>query len=60
MASVPLWSHLWRQPVFVPEGMVQHTLDDAVAERAAAAAALARQRTRYGSDRRTPTQEAAG
>jgi hypothetical protein len=60
LASLPLWSHLRRQPVFIPEGMVQHTLDDAVAERASAAAALARRRTRYGSDRRTPTQEAPG
>jgi hypothetical protein len=56
LLSIPLWSHLRRTRVFIPEGMVHRSLDDAVAERAATAAAI-RRRSRYGSDRRSPGGE---
>jgi hypothetical protein len=59
LLSLPLWSHLRRNPVFIPEGMVRRSLDDALAEREAAAAALARRRSSYGSDRRAGGTEAA-
>jgi hypothetical protein len=53
LASVPLWSHLRRSPVVLPEGMVHRTLDDIVAERSLTAAAVQRRRSRFGSDRRS-------
>jgi hypothetical protein len=59
LLSLPLWSHLRRTTVFIPEGMVHRSLDDAVAEREAAAAAMIRRRSGYGSDRRKPGPEAA-
>jgi hypothetical protein len=59
LLSVPLWSHLRRNPVFIPEGMVHRSLDDAVAEREATAAAVLRRRSSYSSDRREPGSEAA-
>jgi hypothetical protein len=59
LLSVPLWSHLRRTPVFIPEGMVHRSLDDAVAERAAATTAVLRRRTSYTSDRRNSGREAA-
>ncbi|HET9139236.1 hypothetical protein [Actinophytocola sp.] len=59
LLSVPLWSHLRRNRVFIPEGMVHRSLDDAVAEREAAAAAVVRRRSSYRSDRREPGSEAA-
>jgi len=59
LLSVPLWSHLRRNTVFIPEGMVHRSLDDAVAEREAAAAAMVRRRSSYGSDRRKSGAEAA-
>jgi hypothetical protein len=58
LLSVPLWSHLRRTRVFIPEGMVHRSLDDALAERAAAAAEATRQRSRYASDRRGAETEA--
>lgn len=57
LLSLPLWSHLRRNPVFIPEGVVHQVLDDAVAEREAAAATLRRRRSSYGSDRREPGPE---
>lgn len=51
VASIPLWSHLRRSPAD-PMGAVVRTLDQTVADREAAAAALARQRSSYASDRR--------
>ena len=59
LLSTPLWSHLRRSTVFIPEGMVHRSLDDAVAERDAAVAAVIRKRSSYGSDRRKPGPEAA-
>ncbi|MFI7546769.1 hypothetical protein [Actinoplanes sp. NPDC049599] len=59
LLSLPLWSHLRRTKVFIPDGMVHRSLDDAVAERDAAAAALIRRRSSYASDRRDPGPEAA-
>jgi hypothetical protein len=59
LLSVPLWSHLHRSAVFISEGMVNRSLDDAVAEREAAAAAVIRRRSSYRSDRRKPGAEAA-
>jgi hypothetical protein len=60
LLSLPLWSHLRRSPVFIPEGMAHRSLDDAVAEREAAAATLVRRRSSYGSDRRRSGTEATG
>ncbi|SDL12865.1 hypothetical protein [Tessaracoccus oleiagri] len=51
LGTIPLWSHLRRSPVD-PNGVIFRSLDDTVAERAAAAAALARKRSNYASDRR--------
>lgn len=51
LASLPLWSHLRRTPAD-PLGAVVRTLDQTVEDREAAAAALARQRSSYASDRR--------
>lgn len=59
LLSLPLWSHLRRTPVFIPETVAHRALDDTVAERQAAAAALRRRRSSYGSDRREPGPEAA-
>jgi hypothetical protein len=59
LLSVPLWSHLRRNTVVIPEGMVHRSLDDAVAEREAAAAAATRKHSSYGSDRRDPGPDAA-
>lgn len=50
-ATLPLWSHLRRTPAD-PFGAVVRTLDETTEERARAAAALARQRSSYASDRR--------
>ncbi len=58
LLSLPLWSHLRRNPVFIPDGMVRQSLDDAVAEREAAAVDLQRRRSSYASDRRAPGTEA--
>ena len=51
--SLPLWSHLRRSPVTLPEGMERRSLDFTVLEREAEAATWQRQRSSYGSDRRT-------
>ena len=58
LLSLPLWSHLRRSAVHLPEGVVQRSLDAVVAEREAAAASLTRRRSSYGSDRREPGTEA--
>lgn len=60
VVSLPLWSHLRRSPVFVPEGMTHRSLDEVVAERDAAAAALSRRRSSYGSDHRSGRDEVSG
>ena len=54
--SLPLWSHLRRTRVLLPEGMTRRSLDESVAERKAVAAAQVRRRTTYRSDRH-PTLE---
>ncbi|GGM52940.1 hypothetical protein GCM10011608_42330 [Micromonospora sonchi] len=59
LLSLPLWSHLRRNPVFIPEAVAHQALDDVVAERQAATAALRRRRSSYGSDRREPDPGAA-
>ena len=51
VGALPLWSHLRRTPAD-PLGAVVRTLDETLAEREAAAAALLRRRTSYASDRR--------
>ena len=51
VASLPLWSHLRRTPAD-PMGAVVRSLDQTLADREAAAAAQARQRSSYASDRR--------
>ncbi len=53
LISLPLWSHLRRSKVFLPEGMAVRTLDATLLERELAAASVQRRRTTYGSDRRT-------
>ena len=60
LVSLPLWSHLRRSPVYIPDGMTRTSLDEALAERDAAAVALVRRRSNYGSDRRDPGTEALG
>lgn len=52
VASLPLWSHLWRNPVYLPEGMRAQSLDETVVEREVAATDEVRRRTTYRSDRR--------
>ena len=49
--SLPLWSHLRHTPAD-PHGVLTKSLDENVEARTAAAAALARRRTTYRSDRR--------
>ena len=60
LLSLPLWSHLRRTPVFIPEGMVHRSLDETIAERQSATDAWVRRRSTYGSDRRAPRRETAG
>lgn len=50
--SLPLWSHLRRSTLVLPEGMVSRTLDETVAERAVTAANLQQRRSRFASTRR--------
>ncbi len=60
LLSLPLWSHLRRAEVIIPEGTLQRSLDDVVSERQAASAALGRRRSGYRSDRRETGEEAVG
>lgn len=53
LLSLPLWSHLRRTHVFLPEGMAHRTLDATILEREQHAAAWRAKRATYGSDRRT-------
>lgn len=53
LLSLPLWSHLRRTPVFLPEGMAHRTLDAELLEREQHAASWQARRAVYGSDRRT-------
>lgn len=57
LAALPLWSHLRRTPA-VPAGVQFRTLDENLADRSAVAAAVARRRTSYASDRREPEKNA--
>jgi hypothetical protein len=57
VASLPLWSHL-RQTPADPHGVLKKSLDENIRDRSAAAAALARRRTSYASDRRDPPDRA--
>jgi len=50
--SLPLWSHLRRSAVQLPEGMTMRTLDEAVTHREAIELTATRRRTQYASDRR--------
>lgn len=50
--SLPLWSHLRRTVVVLPEGMTYRSLDETVTERELAATAVSRRRTQFRSDRR--------
>jgi len=56
-ASLPLWSHLRHTPAD-PHGVLKKSLDQNIQDRSAAAAALARRRTSYASDRRDPPDRA--
>ena len=52
--SLPLWSHLRRTSVYLPDGMVAtRTLDATLLEREAAAATYRARKSSYGSDRRS-------
>jgi hypothetical protein len=53
LTSLPLWSHLRRNPAYIPEGMATRTLDVTVLERDLAARAVQSRRSRYRSERRT-------
>lgn len=57
VASLPLWSHLRHTPAD-PHGVLKRSLDENIQDRSAAAAALARRRTSYASDRRDPPDRA--
>ena len=57
VASLPLWSHLRHTPAD-PHGVLKKSLDENIEDRSAAAAALARRRTSYASDRRDPPDSA--
>ena len=59
LLSLPLWSHLRRNTVFIPEGVLHRSLDEAIADRQAAASDTMRRRSAYGSDRREPGPEGA-
>jgi hypothetical protein len=52
LLSLPLWSHLRRSAVVLPEGMVHRSLDDTVVERQLAATVVERRRNRFASVRR--------
>ncbi|MDI6912073.1 hypothetical protein [Nocardioides sp.] len=52
LLSLPLWSHLHRTHVFLPEGMAHVTLDASLLEREQHAAAWHARRSSYGSDKR--------
>ena len=52
LLSLPLWSHLRRTHVFLPEGMAHVTLDASLLEREQHAAAWRSRRSTYGSDKR--------
>ncbi|WP_121251718.1 hypothetical protein [Nocardioides ferulae] len=51
LLSWPLWSHLRRSPVFLPEGMAHRTLDATLLEREQHAASWQARRSVYRSDR---------
>jgi len=51
LISVPLWSHLRRSPVHLPEGMATRTLDATVLERDLDSSAVQRRRSGYRSER---------
>ena len=55
LASLPLWSHLRRTAVVLPDQLATAhlSLDDTLAQREVEAAAVLRRRSRFGSDRRT-------
>jgi len=52
-ASLPLWSHLHRNPAYIPEGMTTRTLDATIRERDLAGQAVQRPRSGYRSVRRS-------
>lgn len=52
LLSLPLWSHLRRSSVVLPEGMVHRSLDETMAERAMTATAVQQRRSRFASARR--------
>ena len=52
LLSLPLWSHLRRSAVVLPEGMVHRSLDETLAERARTADTVRRRHSRFASARR--------
>jgi hypothetical protein len=52
LTSLPLWSHLRRNPAYIPEAVATKTLDTTVLEREQAAEAAQRRRSGYRSERR--------
>lgn len=52
LLSLPLWSHLRRSQVVLPEGMVHRSLDETLAERALTATTIQQRRSRFASVRR--------
>lgn len=57
LISLPLWSHLRRSPVMLPEGMAHVSLDETLAQRALAAETVKRRRARFASDVRDEGSE---
>jgi hypothetical protein len=58
LLSLPLWSHLRRSTVVLPEGMVHRSLDETMAERALTATAVQQRRSRFASTRRDEGSDA--
>lgn len=51
LLSLPLWSHLRRSAVVLPEGMAHRSLDETLAERARTASTIRQRRSRFASAR---------
>lgn len=52
LLSLPLWSHLRRSTVVLPDGVVHRSLDETMAERASTATTVRQKRSRFASSRR--------
>lgn len=53
LTSLPLWSHLRRNPAYIPEEVATRTLEDTALDRDRAAQDVQRRQSGYRSERRT-------